>query len=90
MSVIQQSPPIPPVMFDGASCAPSAPPVVTGMPQYPPNLAPPSYSECITGRVSVKESGDEHTHGDLSFAPAYTYYNWGHTPTALPEPMSKR
>ena len=39
--------------------------------------APPSYAECVTGKVDIREDGDsEYTHGDLNFAPAYTYYSW--------------
>jgi hypothetical protein len=46
--------------------------------------APPSYSECVFGKVNVKDDDDnEHTRGNMEFAPAYTYYDWGHTPTTM-------
>ncbi|KAK3775100.1 hypothetical protein RRG08_048310 [Elysia crispata] len=90
MSVIQQQPPMAPIGFDGRSPWPTVPSPDSGIAQYPPNMPPPSYSECVTGRVNIKEADDEHTHGDLSFAPSYPYYNWGHSASALPEPMGKK
>ncbi|GFO36973.1 arrestin domain-containing protein 3 [Plakobranchus ocellatus] len=84
MSVVAQNPPMAPVGFDNASPWPLPPPSEAGMPQIPPNLPPPSYNECITGQVDIRGKNDEHTRGDLSFAPAYTYYNWGNTPNGLP------
>eukprot|EP00916_Digyalum_oweni_P011297 GHVL01018824.1.p1 GENE.GHVL01018824.1~~GHVL01018824.1.p1 ORF type:complete len:423 (-),score=14.79 GHVL01018824.1:325-1593(-) len=63
---------------------PSAPPMQPMMPSMPPNFPPPAYSECVLGKVSVKDDDDnEHTRGALDFAPAYTYYNWGHQPTTM-------
>ncbi|RUS72755.1 hypothetical protein EGW08_019473 [Elysia chlorotica] len=90
MSVVQQRPPMAPVGFDGVSSWPTVPSPDSGIAQYPPNMPPPSYNESITGRVSIKDTDDEYTHGDLSFAPSYTYYNWGRTPSAMPEPMGKQ
>ncbi|CAH1780772.1 unnamed protein product [Owenia fusiformis] len=39
--------------------------------------SPPSYEECIFGRVEIDE-GDaiEPGHGPLNYTPMYTYYNW--------------
>ncbi|KAK3698149.1 hypothetical protein RRG08_021660 [Elysia crispata] len=90
MSVVQQYPPSPPVGFNEGSMWPTAPPMQGGASAPPPNMPPPSYNECITGRVDVRGEDDEHTHGDLSFAPAYTYYNWGRTPGALPPPLTEK
>lgn len=46
--------------------------------------APPSYSECVFGKVNVKDEGDsQYTRGVLEFAPVYTYYDWGHQPTTM-------
>lgn len=46
--------------------------------------APPSYSECVLGKVNVKDEDDnEYTHGVLEYAPVYTYYDWGYQPTAM-------
>lgn len=46
--------------------------------------APPSYNECVFGKVNVKEEDDnEHTRGALDFAPVYTYYDWGYQPTTM-------
>ena len=46
--------------------------------------APPSYNESVFGRVNVKDDDDdEHTRGNLDYAPAYTYYDWGHHPTTM-------
>lgn len=34
--------------------------------------------------MNVKDDEDnEHTRGNLDFAPVYSYYNWGHIPTPL-------
>lgn len=39
--------------------------------------APPSYAECVFGKVAVAEEDDnEYTKGDKDFAPVYTYYDW--------------
>ncbi|XP_046574479.1 arrestin domain-containing protein 3-like [Haliotis rubra] len=48
-------------------------------------LPPPSYAECVFGKVNIAEEGDtKYVKGDTEYAPAYTYYNWGHKPSALP------
>ncbi|BFZ02476.1 hypothetical protein BsWGS_05515 [Bradybaena similaris] len=97
MSVVQQHrpmPPLPPAGVDNWN-NPSAPPYGAAYPDAPPmgipDMPPPSYSECITGRVSIREQDDnEFTRGNLDYAPVYTYYNWGHTPGALPEQTGKK
>ena len=39
---------------------------------------PPSYAECVLGKVNIKDEEDnEYMHGQLDYAPTYTYYNWG-------------
>ena len=39
--------------------------------------APPSYAECMYGKVDVRDDDDdEHTRGELNWAPTYTYYTW--------------
>ncbi|KAK3085924.1 hypothetical protein FSP39_010765 [Pinctada imbricata] len=38
---------------------------------------PPSYSESVFGHVDVRdENDDEHTSGNMNWAPAYIYYDW--------------
>ncbi|XP_025076865.1 arrestin domain-containing protein 3-like isoform X2 [Pomacea canaliculata] len=73
--------------MDGGSVIPSAPfePVMPYQPpSHIPNLPPPSYSECVLGKVNVKDEDDnEYTHGVLEYAPVYTYYDWGYQPTAM-------
>ncbi|XP_013417424.1 arrestin domain-containing protein 3-like isoform X1 [Lingula anatina] len=50
--------------------AASAPPV-----EDYPNQAPPSYAECVFGKVNIRDDEDnEHTTGDVEFTPVYTYY----------------
>ncbi|KAH9523028.1 Arrestin domain-containing protein 3 [Bulinus truncatus] len=98
-SVVQQAPPMapPPYIMDRMyawEAVPTAPPSEALYPLPPPsglpNLPPPSYSEAITGHYDIKEEGDnEHLMGNTSYAPVYPYYNWGHTPSALPEQTSK-
>ncbi|KAH3822306.1 arrestin domain-containing protein 17-like [Dreissena polymorpha] len=62
---------------------PSPDPVVTQQPYGQPsgaslpfNLPPPSYQECMFGKVNTKEYDDRHAGGNMSYAPAYIYYNW--------------
>ena len=39
--------------------------------------APPSYSECVFGKIAVAEEGEnEYMKGDKDFAPVYPYYDW--------------
>ena len=46
--------------------------------------APPSYNKSVFGKVNVKDEDDnEHTRGNLDYAPVYTYYDWGHHPTPM-------
>ncbi|XP_046337202.1 arrestin domain-containing protein 3-like [Haliotis rufescens] len=70
----------------GESLPPGAPPAYPpGMPTDLPNLPPPSYGECVFGKVDIKEEGEnEHLQGDNRYAPVYTYYDWGHKPSAPP------
>ncbi|XP_046556419.1 arrestin domain-containing protein 3-like [Haliotis rubra] len=70
----------------GESLPPGAPPAYPpGMPTDWPNLPPPSYGECVFGKVDIKEEGEsEHLQGDNRYAPVYTYYDWGHKPSAPP------
>lgn len=40
--------------------------------------APPSYAECVSGKVNIRDEADnEYTGGNLEFTPRYTYYDWG-------------
>ncbi|KAL3865316.1 hypothetical protein ACJMK2_006937 [Sinanodonta woodiana] len=41
-----------------------------------PTSPPPTYQESFFGKSSIRDNDDEHTYGDLNYAPAYTYYNW--------------
>ncbi|KAL5022520.1 hypothetical protein ScPMuIL_001675 [Solemya velum] len=53
------------------SPVPSAPPEMTRFMD-----APPSYEECIFGKVQIRDDDDdEHTTGQLAWAPAYPYYS---------------
>ena len=39
------------------------------------SAAPPSYEECVQGRVQISEEDDsQYTQGQLSYAPVYPYY----------------
>lgn len=43
--------------------------------------APPSYAECMNGKVDIRDNTDtKHTRGELSWAPTYTYYTWNPPP----------
>ena len=53
--------------------------------------APPTYTESVLGKVNVKEDDDnEHTRGNMEWAPAYTYYDWGFKPTTMEGFESKK
>ncbi|CAG2239996.1 unnamed protein product [Mytilus edulis] len=42
-----------------------------------PELPPPSYAECVFGKTDMHDEDDnEHTKGQMSYAPAYPYYNF--------------
>ncbi|XP_050412712.1 arrestin domain-containing protein 3 isoform X2 [Patella vulgata] len=42
-----------------------------------PSMPPPSYAESALGKVDIRtENDNEHTRGNMEFAPVYTYYNW--------------
>ena len=49
-----------------------------------PTLAPPSYVQSVFGKVDIRDDGDEHTRGDLNYAPVYPYYNWDNEAYSLP------
>ncbi|KAL3859288.1 hypothetical protein ACJMK2_009514 [Sinanodonta woodiana] len=51
------------------SMEPTAPP-----PPY--DAAPPSYEECVFGRIDIFEEGETNTVGEHDWAPAYPNYNW--------------
>ncbi|KAK6180275.1 hypothetical protein SNE40_012462 [Patella caerulea] len=53
-------------------------PTMPSAPSYM-DIPPPSYAECVFGKVNIRdENDDEHTRGNMDYAPAYTYYNWNH------------
>lgn len=58
----------------------NTPPLVP--PSYEEALAPPpSYSECIYGRTTIRDADDDdNTTGDVTWAPAYPYYDWSTLP----------
>lgn len=57
---------------------PSAPSSSALAGSIPSDLPPPSYAECVFGKVSVGDDEDDNEHmgGDKNFAPSYTYYDW--------------
>ncbi|KAL3865646.1 hypothetical protein ACJMK2_043012 [Sinanodonta woodiana] len=73
--------PLPPAGFDSlldtegvVTNQPTAPPMPTSSLPY---LPPPSYAECVFGKVSTRDGDDnEYTMGDKDYAPVYTYYDW--------------
>ncbi|KAK6180226.1 hypothetical protein SNE40_012418 [Patella caerulea] len=68
-AVAQQYGPPPPLSGNSIPMQPSAP---SNM-----GLPPPSYAECAFGKVNIREESDnEHTRGNMDFAPVYSYYNW--------------
>ncbi|CAL1540948.1 unnamed protein product [Lymnaea stagnalis] len=97
-SVIDQHPPMLPVGYNSGNMYewesnPTAPPGGKLYPLPPsglPNLPPPSYNECITGRYNTCDTGDdEHTRGNMEYAPVYTFYNWGHALGPMPVQSKK-
>lgn len=61
------------------------PPPVTEQPSAfggPVNndIPPPSYQECVLGKVDVTDDDDKHATGNMSYAPSYSYYDWLGTP----------
>lgn len=48
------------------------------LPSYEEALAPPpSYAECVYGRTAIRDDDDDtHTTGDVTWAPAYPYYDY--------------
>ncbi|KAK6180227.1 hypothetical protein SNE40_012419 [Patella caerulea] len=68
-AVAQQYGPPPPLSGTSIPMQPSAP---SNM-----GLPPPSYAESAFGKVNIREESDnEHTRGNMEFAPVYSYYNW--------------
>ncbi|XP_041368772.1 arrestin domain-containing protein 2-like [Gigantopelta aegis] len=64
-------------IVDGAGGDP--PPDVTEatMPRLPSDMPPPTYEECVFGKVAIIEKDDnDHTKVEMNFAPHYIYYNW--------------
>ncbi|XP_069113549.1 arrestin domain-containing protein 17-like [Argopecten irradians] len=68
------TPPAGPGMeFSSIGLDPNMQPPAYSAPEEPP----PSYAECVFGRVTIQdENDDEHTGGENSWAPAYPYYDW--------------
>lgn len=40
------------------------------------DLPPPSYRECVLGKVDTMEEDENYAAGNMTFAPSYTYYDW--------------
>ncbi|KAK6179157.1 hypothetical protein SNE40_011577 [Patella caerulea] len=80
--IVLQFPPMPPsqpAIYPPVSDDPD------GAKPNTPSSPPPSYADCVFGKVNIKEEEDnEYTGGNLDFAPKYTYYNWGHQPSVPP------
>ncbi|XP_045216784.2 arrestin domain-containing protein 3-like isoform X3 [Mercenaria mercenaria] len=57
---------------------PSAPGMPSPAGVIPPDMPPPSYAECVFGKVAVGDDEDDNEHmgGDKDFAPSYAYYDW--------------
>ncbi|KAL8602260.1 hypothetical protein ACOMHN_022773 [Nucella lapillus] len=71
---------------EGASAPylPAEPSAPITPPSGIPNLPQPSYNESVFGKVNVKDDDDnDHTRGNLEYAPVYPYYDWGHHPTTM-------
>ena len=65
----------PPAYGDVSSASEPSAPTIDQFKMYP-DLAPPSYNDCVWGIVNVKQEGeDDHTHGDWEFMPRYPTYN---------------
>lgn len=63
--------------FDAASAYPPAATQYGDPAQNYPNIAPPSYAECVSGGASIDDEGDKKTLGDTSFTPMYPFvYNY--------------
>ncbi|KAL4219676.1 hypothetical protein ACF0H5_022248 [Mactra antiquata] len=61
---------IQPVMSQPQSSGMSHP-----LPAYTPDdIPPPSYQECVFGKVDTINDDEPHTAGDKTYAPLYTYY----------------
>ncbi|XP_063442954.1 arrestin domain-containing protein 1-like [Mytilus trossulus] len=44
-----------------------------------PLALPPSYAQCVFGKVDLKEDDDKDTTSYSNWAPSYTYYDWSQT-----------
>ncbi|WAR01022.1 ARRD3-like protein [Mya arenaria] len=72
--VVQQYYPMPQPTLSPPSAPPLSQPAGASAPF---NLPPPSYAECVFGKVGVREDEDsDHMGGDVDFAPSYAYYDW--------------
>uniref|UniRef100_A0A914WJ86 Uncharacterized protein n=1 Tax=Plectus sambesii TaxID=2011161 RepID=A0A914WJ86_9BILA len=57
-----------------SSNQPPALPTIEPLPAEPP---PPTYKECMFGKVDAHDDGDnEHTRGNFAFAPKYPVYRF--------------
>ncbi|XP_064605367.1 arrestin domain-containing protein 3-like [Liolophura sinensis] len=66
-----------PTMNPTSPAVPPAPGATPSAPVLPPNMPPPSYAECVSGKVNIRDEEDnEYTGGNLEYTPRYTYYNW--------------
>ncbi|XP_076472508.1 arrestin domain-containing protein 3-like [Babylonia areolata] len=84
--------PPPGIMYpppEGAGAMPYPPPAMEPTapvmpPGSVPDMPPPSYNECVFGKVNIKDDEDnDHTRGNMDYAPVYPYYDWGHQPTTM-------
>ncbi|KAK6180269.1 hypothetical protein SNE40_012456 [Patella caerulea] len=65
-------------------------PTMPSAPSYM-DIPPPSYAECVFGKVNIRdENDDEHTRGNMDYAPAYTYYNWNHHTSNTNVPVTEQ
>uniref|UniRef100_A0A914WHJ6 Arrestin C-terminal-like domain-containing protein n=1 Tax=Plectus sambesii TaxID=2011161 RepID=A0A914WHJ6_9BILA len=65
-------------LFDSGNAFPSdLPPAFSTVQPLPAEPPPPSYEECMFGRVDARNDEDnEHTRGNLAFAPKYPVYRF--------------
>ncbi|XP_053405237.1 arrestin domain-containing protein 3-like isoform X2 [Mercenaria mercenaria] len=51
-------------------------PQASGASGFSEDIPPPSYRECVLGRVDTMDEDEQYAAGDRNFAPAYTYYDF--------------
>ncbi|XP_053405235.1 arrestin domain-containing protein 3-like [Mercenaria mercenaria] len=51
-------------------------PQASGASGYSEDIPPPSYRECVLGKVDTMDEDEQYAAGDRNFAPAYTYYDF--------------